>query len=154
MYESHVYTTNYASKTTQEEDTKSFQKVCNAIVKRIQRQANEREKKSKEMLEKVHEFNKMEIDIQPDFIEGLSRLLSGIAAHMSSNIVSAPMAHFLVDNDSRFKYSHNFSNPLLSQLEDFIDDETKDITFQLRKVHCKNEKVITWPEIMFIDQMF
>ena len=63
------YTTNYASKTTQEEDTKSFQKVCNAIVKRIQRQANERERKSKELLEKIHELNKMEVDIKPDIIE-------------------------------------------------------------------------------------
>ena len=73
---------------------------------------------------------KNDISDPPDFVEGLSRVLSGIRAHMSSSIISPPLAHLLVCQDSRFTFSHEFSYLLVSQLEDFLDD--KPINFKPR----------------------
>ena len=114
------YATHYASKSTQEEDTKSYNRVCNAIVKRIERQASELKEGELNMSDNDTESDQCQFNNVPDSVEGLSRLLSGISAHMCSNIVAAPLGHFIVDNDSRFLYSHKFSNLLLSQLEDYI----------------------------------
>ena len=140
------YATHYASKSTQEEDAKSYNRVCNAIVKRIERQASKLREEGLNMSDNDTESDQCQFDNVPSFVEGLSRLLSGISAHMCSNIVAAPLGHFIVDNDSRFLYSHEFSNLLLSQLEDYIEDTTNNVSFQLRTVKSKNdEKVIQWP---------
>ena len=146
------YKTNYASKSTQEEDVKSYNRVCNAIVKRIERQASKLREEGLNMSDNDTESDQCQFDNVPGFVEGLSRLLSGISAHMCSNIVAAPLGHFIVDNDSRFLYSHEFSNLLLSQLEDYIEDTTNNVSFQLRTVKSKNdEKVIQWPDFFASD---
>ena len=68
----------------------------------------------------------------PDFVEGLSRLLCGISSHLEANVCATPMAHIVVFSDSRFMFSHPFGNLLLSQMEDYIDDIQKNISFQIR----------------------
>ena len=80
-------------------------------------------------------MNNYSTETPPDFAEGLSRLLSGIRAHMSSSIISPPLAHLLVCQDSRFTFSHGFSFLLVSQIKAHLDD--KDIEFKLR--HCKGK---------------
>jgi hypothetical protein len=54
-------------------------------------------------------------------------------AHLSSTVISATMAWHLVTNDSRFRFSHEFSHILLSQFESWLRDE--DINFRFRR--CK-----------------
>ena len=39
----------------------------------------------------------------PDFVIGLRRMLCAIQAHVSTNVVSAPLAHYMaLNNSSRF----------------------------------------------------
>ena len=113
------YTTCYASKSTQDEDTKAFQNVNNALVRRINRNIMIRKAQTCDVSNLVDDEDKIP---DPDFVEGLSRLLCGISAHLNANVVAAPMAHIIVVNDSRFMFSHTFGNLLLSQMEDYIDD--------------------------------
>jgi hypothetical protein len=65
----------------------------------------------------------------------VGHVLSGIMAHLSSSILSATMAWHLVQNESRFQFSHDFSQSLLSQFETWLRDE--DIQFRFRRK--KNE---------------
>jgi hypothetical protein len=69
----------------------------------------------------------------PNFSVGLGHVLSGIMAHLCSTVISAAMAWHLVTNDSRFKFSHEFSHILLSQFESWLRDE--DINFRFQR--CK-----------------
>lgn len=111
----HVYySTLYTSKSTQKEDTASFINVSNALGRHIARVIQENGP-----------------DTEPDFIRGLSMVLSGIRAHLSSNIVSATMGHLLVTQGGRFTFSHDFSHLLLTQLADVVDG--KEVSFRLRK---------------------
>ena len=57
---------------------------------------------------------------------------------MSSSIISPPLAHLLVCQDSRFTFSHEFSYLLVSQIEAHLDD--KDIDFKLRNCKGKSKK--------------
>ncbi|MFN9657917.1 MAG: hypothetical protein ACK55Q_19730, partial [Dolichospermum sp.] len=52
---------------------------------------------------------------QPSFSVGLGHVLSGIMSHLSSTVIGATMAWHLVNHDSRFQFSHDFSHILLSQ---------------------------------------
>ena len=91
----------------------------------------------------------------PDFVEGLSRLLCGISAHLNANVVAAPMAHIIVVNDSRFMFSHTFGNLLLSQMEDYIDDIQTNVSFRIR---TSNDKVsntkVKWPDFWASDYIW
>jgi hypothetical protein len=71
----------------------------------------------------------------PNFSIGLGHVLSGIIAHLSSPVISAPMAWHLVNKESRFQFSHEFSHILLSQFESWLKDE--DIHFHFQR--WKNE---------------
>lgn len=61
----------------------------------------------------------------PVFVEGLSSLLCGFSARLNASVLAAPMAHFIVTNDSCFMSSHTNGILLLPQLEDCINDEQK-----------------------------
>jgi hypothetical protein len=60
----------------------------------------------------------------PNFSVWLGHVLSGIMAHLSSTVISATMVWHLVTKDSRFKFSHEFSHILLSQLESWIQNNS------------------------------
>ena len=55
---------------------------------------------------------------------------------MSESIVGAPMCHRIMEQGSRFFFSHDFSNLMLSQLYDFIDDNYFNV--RLRRSNKKN----------------
>ena len=65
-------------------------------------------------------------------MEDLFRLLYEVSVHLNANIVATSMGHFKGVNNSRFIFSHNFNSLLLSQLEDYIDDIRKNISFQIK----------------------
>ncbi len=55
---------------------------------------------------------------------GLGHVLSGLYAHLSSAVISATMAWYLVNNNgSRFTFSHEFAPFLLSQCEAWLKGE-------------------------------
>ena len=119
------YSTLYTSKTTQKEDTASFLAVSSALDKRLARALAEGRESA-----------------EPDFVEGLSRFLTGLRAHLSSNIMSSTMAHLLVTQGSRFTFSHEFSHLLLSQLEDLL--EGNEISCRFKKGGKDKEGNDTW----------
>ena len=90
--------------------------VSNALARRINKKIKENENLT-EMDIKKKDINQ-KIEKAPDFVEGLCRLLSGITAHLSSTVVSAPLAHVLIVKGSRFQFSHEFGNLLLTQIID------------------------------------
>lgn len=108
------YTTCYVSKSTQYENTKVFQKEI-----------------------KMSDEPDLDNDDTPvpEFVEGLFRLLCGISAQLNVNVVAVPMTHFIVICRTCFMFSHIFGNLLSSQVEDYIKDEQKIISFQIKTTH-------------------
>ena len=125
------YSTLYTSKSTQDEDSEKQIRIGRAVIKRIKRVLNDTN---------VGE---------PSFGEGLSRVLSGLNAATTRNVISATMAHLIPCNDgSRFVYSHTFSDLLVGQMEATL--EGQDINVRIRSNKLQN-KIITWPDSLADD---
>jgi hypothetical protein len=77
------YATKYSTKDTQKEDTESYDEVLNHA--------------REPMLKQMH---------QSPFSESISGLVGATIVHNSRNVISAPMAAYLSQNNSRFKMSH------------------------------------------------
>ncbi len=89
--------------------------------------------------------------MEPSFGEGLSRVLSGLIAATTRNVISATMAHLIpCNNGSRFVYSHEFSDLLVGQMEATLEGE--DINVCIRSNELDNE-TITWPELLADDYL-
>ena len=102
------YSTLYTSKSTQDEDSEKQIRIGRAVIKRIKRVLNDNDK---------NEGN-------PSFGEGLSRVLSGLNAATTRNVISATMAHLIPCNDgSRFVYSHTFSDLLVGRMEATLENQ-------------------------------
>jgi hypothetical protein len=110
----------YTSKSTQDEEIR----IGRAVIKRIKRVLNEND------------------EGEPNFGEGLSRVLSGLNAATTRNVISATKAHLIPCNDgSRFVYSqHTFSDLLVGQMEATL--EGQDINVRIRSNKLQN-KIIT-----------
>ena len=80
-----IYCTCYAAKATQKEDTQEVKKTVSYVAHRFKEQRNEN-----------------------SLFEGLSRLMGAAIVGTSEHVVSAPMASYLVRNQSRFKFSEKF----------------------------------------------
>jgi hypothetical protein len=142
------YSTLYTSKSTQEEDNEKQIRMGRAVIKRIKRVLEETP-------DTISENQSMEFMPQerkePSFVEGLSRVLSGLNAATTRNVISATMAHLIpCNNGSRFVYSHEFSDLLVSQMEATL--ECQDITVRIRSSKLE-EKIITWPESLADDYL-
>jgi hypothetical protein len=125
------YSTLYTSKSTQDDDSEKQIRIGRAVIKRIKRVMNENEEGNS------------------SFGEGLSRVLSGLNATTTRNVISATMAHLIPCNDgSRFVFSHTFSDLLVGQMEATL--EGQDINVRIRSNKLKN-KIITWPDSLADD---
>jgi hypothetical protein len=132
----------YTCKSTQEEDNEKQIRMGRAVIKRMKRvlegtpdtiSENSQERK------------------EPSFAEGLSRVLSGLNAATTRNVISATMAHLIpCNNGSRFSYSHEFSDLLVTQMEATL--EGHDITVRIRSSKYE-ENIITWPESLADDYL-
>jgi hypothetical protein len=81
----------------------------------------------------------------------LSRVLSGLNAATTRNVISATIAHLIPCNSgSRFVYSHEFSDILVSHIEATL--EGQDVTVQIRSSKLE-EKIITWPQSLADDYL-
>jgi hypothetical protein len=120
------YSTLYTSKTTQKDDEEPRQRIANQCMKRLLRIQNE-------VLDGVREP-----ETEPSFTEGLCRVLSGMNAATSRNVISATMAHLTNSNDgSRFVYSTGFADLLIRQMEATL--EGGDVDVRIRSTVLEGE---------------
>lgn len=131
------YITLYNLKSTQEEDSERIKRVVETIVRRLVRIQDEVAQGLRDALQ------------DNSFAEGLCRMLSGINAATSRYVVSATMAHLLISQGgTRFKFSHDMSDLLVTQLEACL--EGKPVDFRLRVNKYKRETVI-WRDCLADD---
>jgi hypothetical protein len=115
------YSTLYTSKSTQDEDSKKQVRIGHVIIKRIKRLL---EKKQHSISEDQSTDAMNQARKEPSFEEGLSRVLSGLNAATTRNVISATMAHLTpCNNGSQFLYSHDFSNLLVGKLEATLEGQ-------------------------------
>ena len=126
------YCTQYKTKDTQKEDNMSHQRVNNAVGRKIlnykcrQAESNIGKEDTNNTEDTENEEN------EPDHVAGLGMVLTGLNAATSRATVSSTLAHTLIcQKGSRFTYSHDFRNLLLTQMEDMLDD--KEVQFVLRR---------------------
>ena len=107
------YSTLYTSKSTQEEDSEKQLRIGRAVIKRIKRVLDDNKQSSttSNCNNENTTTNAIPVaQIEPSFGEGFSRILSGMNAATTRNVMSATMAHLIPCNDgSRFVFSHDFS---------------------------------------------
>jgi hypothetical protein len=76
--------------------------------------------------------------MEPSFGEGLSRVLSGLNAATTRNVISATMAHLIpcniMDHDL---YSHEFLDLLVGQMEATLKGEDINVCIQSNKLNNK-----------------
>jgi hypothetical protein len=130
------YSTLYSSKSTQKEDAERHKRIARSIVYRLIRQENQ--------------VTMGVLDSFPSgFGEGISRMLSGIMAATSRDVVSAPMAHLIIcNNGRRFTYSHDFAPLLLKQMDDVLHGNP--INASLRTT-TKNGETCHWEDVPSYD---
>ena len=133
------YNTLYTGKNTQKEDAQQWIHVSTNFSRGIIREATRRQQEQEEL-------GGDDTGEEPDFLRGLSRLMSGVRSHMSSTTISATMAHLLSTRDgSRFHLSHDTQGLPISQLEALEAGE--DITYYYRRSKALDSETIEpWPE--------
>jgi hypothetical protein len=78
--------------------------------------------------------------LEPSFREGLFRVLSGLNAATTRNVISATMVHLIPSNGgSRFVFSHNFSELLVGQMEATL--EGQDVNVHIKTGKLTNRKI-------------
>ena len=132
------YSTLYSSKNTQKEDAERHKRIARSIIYRLIRQQNQ-------------VTMGLSDSCPSGFGEGISRMLSGIMAATSRDVVSAPMAHLLIcQHGRRFKYSHDFTPLLAQQMDDFLHD--KPVNVRLR-TKTKKGQITYWEDISANDYL-
>ena len=120
------YVTLYQSKHNQNEESHPYHNVCVALAKRIQRQNSVLMQEAPETMEEAARQ-------QPDFCEGLKRVLSAMYAHTSKNVLSATMASHIISRGSRFHYSHDFQSIPTTHLIQWMTGEGE-LEFKIKRV--------------------
>ena len=125
------YCTLYTSKSNQEDETYPYVKALEAVASRLKR---------------VQE-NDSEGGISQRQV-GLRNLLCGINSHISSCVVSATMAWYLVTHGSRFHFTHDFKPLLLSQFEAWFHGKsfTRRIRYKKVRKRRSNDDPTTVPQ--------
>jgi hypothetical protein len=135
------YSTLYTSKSTQEEDSEKQVRIGRAVTKRIKCLLEEKQHSISEdqFTNAMNQVRK-----EPSVGEGFSRLLLGLNAANTRNVINATMAHLIpCNNGSQFIYSHDFSDLLVGQMEGTLGGQ--DINVSIRSSNL-GKKIITWPE--------
>jgi len=124
------YCTLYTSKSNQEDETYPYVKALEAVSHRLRRV----------------EENSTEENLSSRQV-GLRNLLSGINSHLSSCVVSATMAWYLVVHGSRFHFSHDFKPLLMTQLESWFHGSsfTRRIRYKKRKRQRQGQSNVNNP---------
>jgi hypothetical protein len=122
--------TLYNTKENQEEESFPFLRHCTAIAKRLRKLRNQEREITRDLRNDIDHEDALRIPVL-NFKVGLGHVLSGILAYLSSTVLSATMAWHLVMKYSRFQFSHDFSQILLSQFESWLLGD--DIQYRYRR---------------------
>jgi hypothetical protein len=134
-----IYSTLYTSKSTQEEDSEKQLRIRYAVIKRIKRLLEETSSKESS------NDGCNQATLEPSFCEGLCRVLSGLNAATTRNVISATMAHIIPSNGgSCFVFSHDFFDLLVGQMEATL--EGQDINVRIRICNLTNWQIKSWPD--------
>ena len=137
------YTTLYKSKDTQAEDKTAFNRVYASLGKRLWR-AQQFQQQQEELDQAIEDTSAQAEGSRPKdkdddeeeracYIEGLGRVMTGVNALLSRDIVSSTMAHLLIcQGGERFTYSHEFSHILLQNMENILE-EKDGMNFRIRR---------------------
>ena len=96
--------TYYQSKNTQKEDSDTYGRVSQQLVRKMKRELEERQvriENGANDADNVDEYEKTR--------QGISRLIGAVLLSTQAHVVAAPMANFLVRHQSRFGFSHEFA---------------------------------------------
>ena len=145
------YQTLYNCKNTQSDDREPRDVVAKSVIRRLIRAQCEKEEREQAGI--VEEEEEEEVNT---WVEGLSRVLSGINAATSRNVISAPMSHNLASNkSSRFHFSHQFAELLVGQLSDILDPKRKHgVSYILRRCKEEGEEAASWRDISANDYIY
>jgi hypothetical protein len=81
--------------------------------------------------------------LEPSFHKGLNRVLSGLNAAMTRNVISATIAHLIPSNgESRIVFSHDFSDLIVGQIEATL--EGQDINVRIRTNNLPDGQFESW----------
>ncbi len=87
---------------------------------------------------------------EPSVGEGLSRVLSGLNAATTSNVISSTMAHLIsCNNGSRFVFLQKFSDLIVGQMEATL--EGQDINVRIRRSKVPGGELKCWPDSLADD---
>jgi hypothetical protein len=129
----------YTSKSTQDKDSKKQLHIGCAVIKRI-----------KHLLGEDLTNGCDQTTSEPSFGEGLSRVLSGLNVVTTRNVISSTMAHLVsCNNESRFVFSHKFSDFLVGQMEAAL--ERQDINVCIRTSKVPDGELKCWPDSLADD---
>lgn len=127
------YSTMYCGKNTQKEDAERQQRIMDSSHRRLLRIQGE-----------IIDGKRTAEETQDGFVEGLCRLLSGLNAATTRNVISATMQHLLICNGgSRFQFSHGFGVLLVGQMEASLEKWPIDV--RVRSNIVKGKKIV-WPD--------
>ena len=131
------YTTVYAFKNTQKDDSDRFISIGTKACRRLMHMGSiALENAAAENTSTVGDAINDAMNDKGDWSEGLSRMLSGMCANLSKALCSSAMGHLITSNDgSRFQFSHGFTHLLVSQAIDVLDG--KDVEFCIRTNYSK-----------------
>jgi hypothetical protein len=88
--------------------------------------------------------------LETSFWEGLCRVLSGLNAATTRNVISATMAHLIPSNGGlRFVFSHDFNDLLVSQMEATL--EGQDINVRIRSNKLPDGQFKSWADSLADD---
>jgi hypothetical protein len=90
---------------------------------------------------------------EPSFGEGLSRVLSGLNAATTKNVISSTIAHLKpCNNGSWFVFSHKFSDLLVGKMEATLDGQ--DINVHIRTSKVPGGELKCWPDSLADDYIY
>ncbi len=73
--------------------------------------------------------------LEPSYCEGLCRVLSGLNAATTRNVISSTMAHLIpLNGGSRFVFSHNFFDLLVGQMEATFEGQDVNVRIKTSKL--------------------
>ena len=107
------YNTMYATKHAVDEDTTDHSHTLQYARWNITKQMENYYKENPELSPDItHEIN--------DFKLGFQRVLRGITGHLCESVISSNLAAHIVSTGTRFHFSHDFSNIMLKQFEEYF----------------------------------
>ncbi len=133
------YFTLYTSESTQDEVNKKQLPIGRAVIKII-----------KHLLDENQTNGCDQTKSEPSFGEGLSRILLGLNAATTRNVICSTMAHLIsCNNGSWFAFSHEFSDLLVGRIEATLEGQYINVRIRTSKVPAGELKC--WPDSLADD---